>query len=82
VTRPKIALAHRPELDGDAQPTLWELEREHVIDRLERFSGNMSATAQSLGIDRRTLYRKSVEYRIKGMIEGYRRQPVDVQEVE
>ena len=38
--------------------TLEELEREHIKRALEVSSGNKSAAAQLLGIDRSTLYRK------------------------
>ena len=37
---------------------LAELERRYVLRVLTLFNGNKSRTAQALGIDRRTLYRK------------------------
>ncbi len=41
--------------------TLTELEREYITRVLERTGGNKARTAQILGIDRKTLYRK-LEY--------------------
>ncbi len=38
--------------------TLAEVEIAHIIACLRHFNGNMTASADALGIDRRTLYRK------------------------
>lgn len=82
MTRPKVALAHRPELDGDALPTLAEMEETNVRLRLDHLGGNMSAAARSLGIDRRTMYRKAHEYGlmepVERMVRGYRVRPVAI----
>jgi two-component system response regulator HydG len=43
--------------------TLVELERRYVQRVLTLFNGNKSRTAQVLGIDRRTLYRKAEKWR-------------------
>jgi DNA-binding NtrC family response regulator len=45
--------------------TLDELERQHILAALERNNGNRTATAQQLGISRRTLYYKLEEYEKK-----------------
>jgi DNA-binding NtrC family response regulator len=46
--------------------TLDELERQHILAALERNHGNRTATAQELGISRRTLYYKLEEYQKQG----------------
>jgi DNA-binding NtrC family response regulator len=55
-----------------AQPvpgmTLDEIEREHILAALTRNHGNRTATAQELGISRRTLYYKLEEYQKKGLM--------------
>jgi transcriptional regulator with PAS, ATPase and Fis domain len=42
--------------------TLEELEREHIRTVLQKYGGNVSRTAASLGISRSTLWRKMREY--------------------
>lgn len=39
--------------------TLEQVELEHIHMALTQLRGNMTATAEALGIDRRTLYRKT-----------------------
>ena len=51
---------------GDAQATLEQLERAYILHVLARESGHQSRTAERLGIDRRTLYRKLKQYRLEG----------------
>jgi two-component system, NtrC family, response regulator HydG len=46
------------------QIPLAEAERIHILQTLERFSGNHSAAAEALGIGRTTLWRKLKEYEI------------------
>lgn len=43
--------------------TLADLEREYIVQALQRTSGNKTRAAELLGIDRRTLHRKLDEYR-------------------
>lgn len=43
--------------------TLAELEREYILETLNEFRDNKSKTAEVLGLDRKTLYRKLEEYR-------------------
>ena len=43
--------------------TLSDVEREYILQVLEEEQGNKSRTAQRLGLDRKTLYRKLEEYR-------------------
>ena len=40
------------------QDTLWALERAYILEVLRSTGGNKSRTAEILGLDRRTLYRK------------------------
>jgi DNA-binding NtrC family response regulator len=42
--------------------SLHEMERQHILQALKERHGNIKATAESLGIDRKTLYRKLAEY--------------------
>jgi two-component system response regulator AtoC len=44
---------------------LREVEREHVLKTLEAVHGNKTAAARILGLDRKTLYRKLVQYRVR-----------------
>lgn len=46
--------------------TLDEVERQHILAALRRNNGNRTATAQELGISRRTLYYKLEEYQKQG----------------
>jgi DNA-binding NtrC family response regulator len=43
--------------------TLDELEREYILEILREAGGNKSRAAETLGLDRKTLYRKLDEYR-------------------
>jgi transcriptional regulator with PAS, ATPase and Fis domain len=47
-----------------AQVTLVEVERNHILQTLERFGGSYSGAAEALGIGRTTLWRKLKEYGI------------------
>lgn len=46
--------------------TLRELEREYIITVLQRTKGSKKRAAEILGLDRKTLYRKLVEYQKEG----------------
>lgn len=52
--------------DDGAARTLEEVEREHILSTLQRHDGNRTATANELGISRRTLYYKLTEYQKQG----------------
>jgi DNA-binding NtrC family response regulator len=58
-------LAARP-ASGAGQGTLREIERAAIAERLEANRWQQARTARSLGIDRKTLYRKIREYGISG----------------
>jgi DNA-binding NtrC family response regulator len=45
-----------------APPTLEELERQHILNTLRDCGGHRGRTADILGINRRTLYRKLLDY--------------------
>jgi DNA-binding NtrC family response regulator len=45
-------------VDSQAWPTLEQMEERYIREALHAFDGNVSRTAEILGIDRRTLYRK------------------------
>jgi two-component system response regulator HydG len=55
--------------------TLLELERRYVQRVLTLFNGNKSRTAQALGIDRRTLYRKAEKWGEEDASNGSRSSP-------
>jgi DNA-binding NtrC family response regulator len=48
------------------QVTLGEVERNHILQTLDRFGGSQSGAAEALGIGRTTLWRKLKEYGIGG----------------
>jgi two-component system response regulator HydG len=50
--------------------TLDELERRYILRVLDRLGGNKSLTAQTLGLDRKTLYRKLQQYGVSGETKG------------
>ena len=50
---------------GEAPATLEQLERAYILHVLAREGGHQSRTAERLGIDRRTLYRKLKQYRLE-----------------
>lgn len=58
----KILSALRRVATDDDEPTLEQLERATIEQRLERFDWAQQPTADSLGIDRKTLYRKIRRY--------------------
>jgi DNA-binding NtrC family response regulator len=60
------AAASSPPPPGTEGMTLEAMEREHILAALERNEGNRTATAQELGISRRTLYYKLEEYQKQG----------------
>ncbi len=47
-------------------PTLEQLERQHIVDVMQRTGGNRARTAQMLGIASSTLYEKLKRYCIEG----------------
>ena len=49
---------------------LAELERRYILRALEVIGGNKTATADALGIDRKTLYRKLERYAEEGLLPG------------
>jgi DNA-binding NtrC family response regulator len=57
-----------PETEDSDEPVqkLEDVEREHIISALRRNDGNRTATAQELGISRRTLQYKLSEYQRQG----------------
>ncbi|MCL4695393.1 MAG: sigma-54 dependent transcriptional regulator, partial [Candidatus Hydrogenedentes bacterium] len=46
-------------------PTLAELERQHLLEALQRTQGNMAEAARLLGIGRTTLYEKLARYDLR-----------------
>jgi len=61
------AVLDKPDLPPvTAGMTLDEVERQHILMALRQNNGNRTATAQALGISRRTLYYKLEEYERQG----------------
>jgi DNA-binding NtrC family response regulator len=52
----------KPEADGDHLPALANVEKEHIARTLRHHAGNRTAAAKTLGIDRKTLWRKIQAY--------------------
>ncbi len=53
---------------SDAQKTVWEAERELILETLEKSVGNRTQTAKILGISIRTLRNKLRDYRESGTL--------------
>ena len=53
-------------LPSSPERRLADVEREHILTTLEAASGNKAATARSLGVNRKTLYRKLRQHHIVG----------------
>jgi two-component system response regulator HydG len=51
--------------DPTVELPLEEIERRHILRVLEAFDGNKVAASSSLGIDRKTLYRKLLRYGVE-----------------
>jgi DNA-binding NtrC family response regulator len=43
--------------------TLYEVERDYILEMLRKTGGNKTRAAELLGLDRKTLYRKLDEFR-------------------
>jgi len=54
----------------DEPANLADIERKTILETLKRHDGNRTATAEELGISRRTLYNKLTEYEQKGLLDG------------
>ncbi len=52
----------RPGTEPEVELTLDEIERRHILRVLAAHNGNKLAASHSLGIDRKTLYRKLLRY--------------------
>lgn len=52
---------------SEVNRTLSEIEREHIKNTLLKFKGHKKKAAESLGIDRKTLYRKIKKYDLSGL---------------
>ena len=54
-----------PATEAAAGTSLKDLERDHIIQTLQRYDGHKSETARALGIDRKTLREKLKRYNIE-----------------
>ena len=50
--------------DNRANPSLEDMEKDHILKVLHEADGNQSKASQMLGIDRKTLYLKLKKYGI------------------
>jgi two-component system, NtrC family, response regulator len=48
--------------EGQAALTLESVEKNHILKILNFFDGNRQKTAETLGVSRKTLYRKLAQY--------------------
>ncbi len=53
-----IEKALQSPLSSQAAPSLWDVENDHILKVLNECGGNITQTAQRLGLHRRTLQRK------------------------
>ncbi len=60
-----VSTAASGAIDSDF-PTIEELERRYLLKMLQHFGGNREKTAESLGINKSTLWRKLQHYREEG----------------
>ena len=65
VTAPERDIVQEATLDD---VTLAELERRYILRVLEKMSGHQIKTSRTLGIDRRTLYRRLRQYGYTGRL--------------
>jgi DNA-binding NtrC family response regulator len=65
VTSPERDIVEEAVLDNS---TLAEVERRYILRILEKMDGHQIRTAQVLGIDRRTLYRRLRQYGYGGAL--------------
>ncbi len=56
----------KPEAAADSLSSLTDVEKEHITRALRHHAGNRTAAAKSLGIDRKTLWRKIHAYGLDG----------------
>ena len=56
----------KAEADADSLSPLNEVEKEHIARALRHHAGNRTAAARTLGIDRKTLWRKIQAYGLDG----------------
>lgn len=71
VTAPERDIVHEATLDD---VTLAELERRYIIRIMEKMGGHQIKTANVLGIDRRTLYRRLRQYDYAGRVRSDERE--------
>ncbi len=60
--RQESATETKPDIQLSGTAPLAEIEKQVILDTLEKFNGNRTKTAEALGIGRRTLIRKLHEY--------------------
>jgi DNA-binding NtrC family response regulator len=68
VTNPDRDIVEEATLDG---ATLEEMERRYILRVLKKMGGHQIKTAEVLGIDRRTLYRRLRQYGVDASIAKY-----------
>ena len=62
---PVVRLRSAGEIQLERPLSLADVEREHILRTLRASGGNRAAAARLLGVDRKTLYRKLKQYRIR-----------------
>ena len=70
-SKPDICVALEPQPDASPQrpaTTINEIERQTIIEALDRNEGNRTMTARELGISIRTLYYRLAEYQRQGFL--------------
>lgn len=64
----KDILASNPAVKDTLKDARRDFEREFILKKLEEFGGNITRTAEAIGIERSHLYRKIKEYGIEAKI--------------
>jgi two-component system response regulator HydG len=62
---PSVRGGATPAAKGHPGQRLADVEREHIVQTLRSVAGNKAAAARALGLNRKTLYRKLAQHRIR-----------------
>ncbi len=66
----KEPIVHNGSANRSEKTTLWEVERDLILETLEKMGGNRTHAAKRLGISIRTMRNKLKEYRSAGLLDA------------
>jgi two-component system response regulator FlrC len=78
----KEPVVHNGSANGAEKMTLWEVERDLILDTLEKMGGNRTHAAKRLGISIRTMRNKLKEYRSAGLLDPEEDEEASLEEEE